>query len=207
MRERARLRMTEGTQVRFFEGGKMSMNVNGINGINNGSYMPVQKRESPKTGNTAPGFQNSFNGVHTLVMGGLCSRGLVDGGCVTVYKADGYSTENPIMRVVTRAADGQEYEQLVDPAKVDPASATRTEIDALAAYLVDEKKLDSMSALRVGAGAEKGTESFSTAFAEKKNYYAIAEEMMKMQYECHNLAGYASYQKILSAFDAFMDKD
>ena len=181
----------------------MSMNVNGIN---NGAYMPVQKRESPKTRNTAPGFQNSFNGVHTLVMGGLCSRGLADGGCVTVYKAEGYSAENPIMRVVTRAADGQEHEQLIDPAKVDPASATRTEIDALAAYLVDEKKLDSISALRIGAGAEKGTESFSTAFAEKKNFYAIAEEMMKMQYECHNLAGYASYQKILSAFDAFMDK-
>ena len=116
-----------------------------VNGINNGSYLPVQKRESPKTGNTAPGFQNSFNGVHTLVMGGLCSRGLADGGCVTVYKAEGYR-------------------------------------------------------------AEKGTESFSTAFAEKKNFYAIAEEMMKMQYECHNLAGYASYQKILSAFDGFMDK-
>ena len=107
----------------------MSMNVNGINGINNGSYMPVQKRESPKTRNTAPGFQNSFNGVHTLVMGGLCSRGLADGGCVTVYKAEGYSAENPIMRVVTRAADGQEHEQLIYPAKVDPASATRTEID------------------------------------------------------------------------------
>ena len=73
--------------------------------------------------------------------------------------------------------------------------------------MVDEKKLDSISALRVGAGAEKGTESFSTAFAEKKNFYAIAEEMMKMQYECHNLAGYVSYKKILSAFDAFMDKD
>ena len=102
----------------------MAMNVNGIN---NGAYMPVQKRESPKTRNTAPGFQNSFNGVHTLVMGGLCSRGLADGGCVTVYKAEGYSAENPIMRVVTRAADGQE--QLIDPAKVEPASATRTEID------------------------------------------------------------------------------
>lgn len=181
----------------------MSMNVNGIS---NGGYISVQKMGGPKTRNTSSGFQNSFNGVHTLVMGGLCSRGLADGGCVTVYKAEGYRAENPIMRVVTRAADGREPEQLVDPAKVDPVSATRTEIDALAAYLLDEKKLDSMSALRVGAGAEKGTESFSTAFAEKKNYYAIAEEMMKMQYDCHNLAGYASYQKILSAFDAFMDK-
>ena len=177
-----------------------------VNGINNGSYMPVQKRESPKTKNAAPDFQNSFNGVHTLVMGGLCSRGLADGGCVTVYKAEGYSVENPVMRVVTKAADGREYEQLADPAKEDPARATRREIDALAAYLVDEKKLDSMSALKMGAGAEKGTESFSTAFAEKKNYYAIAEEMMKMQYDCHNFAGYASYRKILSAFDAFMDK-
>ena len=182
----------------------MSMNVNGIN---NGAYMTVQKGRVPKLRNESSNFQNSFNGVHTLVMGGLCSRGLADGGCVTVYKAEGYSAENPIMRVVTRAADGQEHEQLIDPAKVDPASATRTEIDALAAYLVDEKKLDSISALRIGAGAEKGTESFSTAFAEKKNFYAIAEEMMKMQYECHNFAGYASYQKILSAFDAFMDKD
>ena len=53
-----------------------------VNGINNGSYMPVQKRESPKTGNAVPGFQNSFNGVHTLVMGGLCSRGLADMDCI-----------------------------------------------------------------------------------------------------------------------------
>jgi len=180
-----------------------------VNGLNSSSYMVnnnFRKRESARAGNSTPDFQNSFNGIHTLVMGGLCSRGLTDGGCVTVYKAEGYCAENPLMRVVTRAADGQEQEQFIDPAKVNPASATRTEIDALTAYLVDEKKLDSASALRVGAGAGRGTDNFSNASTEKKNFYALAEEMMKMQYGCHNFAGYASYKKMLSAFDVFMDK-
>ncbi len=75
----------------------MPMNVNGII---NGSYVPVQKGRVPKLRNGSSNFQNSFNGVHTLVMGGLCSRGLADGGCVTVYKAEGYSAENPIMRAI-----------------------------------------------------------------------------------------------------------
>ena len=35
-RGHGRFRMTEGLQIRFLEGGKMSMNVNGIN---NGAYM------------------------------------------------------------------------------------------------------------------------------------------------------------------------
>lgn len=180
-----------------------------INGLNSGNYMvnnTFQKKENTKIGNATSDFQNSFNGIHTLVMGGLCSRGLNDGGCVTVYKAEEYSAENPVMRVVTRSADGHELEQFIDPTKVNPKNATENEMSALTAYLVDEKKLDSVSALSVGAGAAKGTANVSNVSTEKKNFYALTEEMMKMQYACHNFAGYAAYKKILSAYDIFMNK-
>lgn len=183
------------------------MNVNGVSGAFYGVDPAVSNRRIAQAGNRASGFRNRFQGTFTLVMGGLSSRGLSDGGCTTVYKADGYSAEHPVMRVVTRSADGQEYEQMIDPTKVNPASATRTEIDALTAYLVDEKKLDSASAMRVGAGAGMGTDTFSGATMAKRNYYALAEEMMQMQYQCHNYAGYASYQKIAGAFAMFMGKD
>lgn len=181
-----------------------------VNGLNNGAYMvnnSLQKRESAKTGNATSDFQDSFRGIHTLVMGGLCSRGLNDGGCVTVYKAEEYSAENPIMRVVTKSADGREQEQFIDPLKVNPTSATENEMSALTAYLVDEKKLDSISALSVGAGVAKGTANVSNVFTEKKNFYALAEEMMKIQYACHNFAGYASYKNILSAYDILMNRN
>ena len=79
-------------------------------------------------------------------------------------------------------------------------------MSALTAYLVDEKKLDSVSALSVGAGAAKGTANVSNVSTEKKNFYALTEEMMKMQYACHNFAGYAAYKKILSAYDIFMNR-
>lgn len=110
------------------------------------------------------------------------------------------------MRVVTRSAEGQEYEQLIDPRKVNPASASRTEIDALTAYLVEEKKMDSASAMRVGAGAGMGKDTFASAATAKWNYDLLAREMMQMQYSCHNYEGYVSYQKIVSAFSAFINK-
>ena len=178
-----------------------------VTGLSNGSYRvndTLPQKDGVRTGKESTDFQNTFNGIHTLVMGGLSSRGLSDGGCVTVYKAEGYSSENPIMRVVTRAADGQEYEQFIEPTKVNPTGATENEMSALTAYLVEEKKLDSVSALGVGAGAAKGTANVSNVSTERKNFYALTQEMMKMQYDSRNFAGYALYKKILSAYDVFM---
>ena len=150
--------------------------------------------------------RNTFQGTHILVMGGLSSRGLIDSGCVTVYKAEEYSAENPIMRVVTRLADGQEYEQFIDPTKVNPTSATENEMSALLAYLVDEKQLNSIDTLGVGAGASISTDTVSSVATKKKNFYDLTEEMMKMQYNCHNYVGYASYKKVLNAFDVLMNR-
>ncbi len=125
-----------------------------VTGLNNGPYRVsdiLSQKDSVRTGKESTDYQNTFNVIHTLVMGGLSSRELSDGGCVTVYKAEGYSFENPIMRVVTKAADGQKFEQLIDPTKVNPTSATENEMFALIVYLVEEKKLDSVSAWGVGA--------------------------------------------------------
>lgn len=184
------------------------MNVNGLSNSSYGVQNVFSQKGNNKTGNVTSDFQNNFQGTCSLVLvsGGLMSRGLSDGGCTTVYKAEGYSAENPLMRVVTTSLNGQEYEQLIDPTKVNPASATRTEIDALTAYLVDEKKLDSVSALGIGAGAGIGTTTFSSASTVKENYCSLTEEMMKMQYNSHNYEGYLHYKKILSIFDALMLK-
>lgn len=181
-----------------------------VNGSSNNSYMVQNdffQKKNIKTGNTTLNFQDSFKGIPVLVKGGLWTRGLSDGGCSTVYKSEEYSEDNPLMRVVTTSIDGRTHEEIVDPTKVNPASATRTEIDALTAYLVHENKLDNLSAIGLGSGAGKGTTDFSSASTVKKNYYSLTEEMMKMQYNCHNYKGYLSYKKILSIFDTLMNKN
>lgn len=181
------------------------MNVNGLTSSHIVNTV-FSKKGNVGVRNTTTNFQTVFKGKHVLVKGGLSSRGLSDGGCVTVYKADETDAESKMMRVVTRTADGQKYEQLIDPTKVDPTNATENEMSALLAYLVDEKKLDSSSALGALAGPGKESLNVFKVATEKKNFYALAEEMMKIQYDCRNFASYVPRKKLLNAYDAFMNE-
>lgn len=179
----------------------------GVGNLNNAVIQNAQYQQSKVSSQSSQtDFHTVFKGRHVLVKGGLSSRGLSDGGCVTVYKADETDAESKMMRVVTRTAEGQKYEQLIDPTKVDPTNATENEMSALLAYLVDEKKLDSSSALGALAGPGKESLNVFKVATEKKNFYALAEEMMKMQYDCHNFASYTARKKLLNAYDAFMNE-
>ena len=150
---------------------------------------------------------SSYNGPYLLRMGGMVSRALSDGGNVTVYEAEGYSTENPMVKVVTTAADGQEYEQIIDPRTVDVSKATENEMLALNAYLVKEGKLDNnVFSSSVLSGPDLSDTDAPSAMNLKKNFLSNVKEMMEMQYNAHNLAGYAQYRKIWDVYNLFMGR-
>ncbi len=149
--------------------------------------------------------KDTYNGPFHLRMGGMVSRALSDGGNVTVYEADGYSAENPMVRVVTTSADGQEYEQIIDPRTVDVSKATENEMLALNAYLVREGKLDnSVYSSGVLSGAGLSNADTLSVMNLKQNFFINVKEMMEMQYNAHNLAGYAKYRKLYDVYDLFM---
>ena len=163
----------------------------GMTGVNRQSA----KRKNPVQNSTAA---SAYAGTFNLKIGGLASRALPDGSNVTVYKADSYTKDSPMLRVVTTSADGKESEQMIDPSKVNISNATEKEMFALSSYLVDEGKLDN-DVYKTGMFTD------SSVTDTKKNFADIIKELMDMQYNANNLSGYAKYNKILSAYD-FLEK-
>lgn len=99
------------------------MNVNGIGaaGYSVTGYMAGKNftNGAIQSSRANASEKSSYNGPYHLRMGGMVSRALSDGGNVTVYEADGYTSENPMVKVVTTSVDGQEHEQFIDPRTVD----------------------------------------------------------------------------------------
>lgn len=186
------------------------MNVNGIGTIGYPTAAYGIKRMQQNTveksfvGNAT---QSSFNGAYSLRMGGMVSRALSDGGNVTVYEADGYSSENPMVKVATTSVDGKEHEQFIDPRTVDISNATENEMLALNAYLVKEGKLDnSVYSSSVLSGANLSNANVTSVMNLKKNFFSNVKEMMEMQYNAHNYAGYVQYKKVWDTYNLFMDR-
>ena len=187
------------------------MYVNGLSSNFNVSKSIFQKREQIKSDKDIADFQkidstnNSYNGPYLLKMGGLVSRALDDGANVTVYKTDSYTAENPMLRLVITSADGNETEQLIDPRTVDISNATDNEMLALNAYLVEEGKLDnSVYTSSVLSGTSISEVDLLTASNLKKNFLDNVKQVMEMQYNAHNIAGYAQCRKILGVYNSFM---
>ena len=151
--------------------------------------------------------RSSYNGAYSLRIGGMVSRALSDGGNVTVYEADGYTSENPMVKVVTTSADGQEHEQFIDPRTIDISNATENEMLALNAYLVKEGKLDNnVYSSSVLSGSNLSNANVTSVMNLKKNFFSNVKEMMEMQYNAHNYAGYVQYKKMWDIYTLFMDR-
>jgi hypothetical protein len=141
-------------------------------------------------------------GTGVLKLGGLTSRALPGGANVTVYKADGYSAENPLLRVVTTDASGKQSEQSIDPRRVNPSNATEDELLALNAYLADTGTLDSKG-FQTGMGLLGGTSANPRGRVHpsvRRNFIAEASDWMVMQRNAGNLAGAARYGKLLDVY-------
>lgn len=187
------------------------MYVNGLSNSSNILKSILQKRDQIKSDKETTNVQmvdsvnNSYNGPYLLKMGGLVSRALDDGANVTVYKTDSYTEENPILRLVTTSADGNEIEQLIDPRTVDISNATDNEMLALNAYLVEKGKLDnSVYTSSVLSGTSISKVDLLSASNLKKNFLDNVKQVMEMQYNAHNIAGYTQCSKILGVYNSFM---
>ena len=176
-------------------GGNNEMNIGGLNAISSAmrSGFTGMRSQSTKRQNLVQNSTADFAYVGTLKIGGLASRALPDGSNVTVYKADSYTKDNPLLRVVTTLANGTESEQIIDPLKVDVSNATENEMFALNSYLVNEGKLND-DVYNTGMFTDSGVSD------TKKNFTDILKNLMDMQYKAHNISGYAKYNTILSAY-------
>ncbi len=184
-----------------------------INAINSSLDMArtvVKKREANQIGKTVvqtnDNINSFYNGPAYLRIGGLVSRALDKGANVTIYKSDSYTRENPMLRIVTTSADGEEKEQLIDPRTIDISNATQNEMLALNAYLVDQGKLDRSVPTSILTGADITPTDLAKASNFRSNFLDIAKEMMEMQYKAHNYSGYAIYSKMLGVYESFMER-
>jgi hypothetical protein len=141
------------------------------------------------------------SGHFNLKMGGEVSRALPGGANVTVYKADGYAADNPLMRILTTDANGRETEQMIDPRNVKPSNATEDEILALNAYLVEQGKLDN-TVYQTSILGFPGKNTGYNHFTERRNFISTVSELMLMQKNAHNMSGYAKYGKILDVYSS-----
>jgi hypothetical protein len=82
---------------------------------------------------------------------------------------------------------------------------TARQMLALNAYLVEIGKLDSsVYTSSVLAGTSVSKVDLSSASNFKKNFLNNIKEMMIMQYNAHNLDGYAQCRNILGVYNLFM---
>lgn len=188
-------------QVYYNLKGVKYMNINGLGNIRNYATQKLNQVNSGKTNDkfsVNPTKTSSGGGIH-LTIGGLASCGTADGTNVTVYKSDSYTADNPELKIVTTLPNGEKSEKVVNALDIDPSHATESEMLALHSYLVDSGKTDVDIS---HTGIIQGT----SISGEKMDYMAVLKELMMMQYNAHNLQGYAKYKDMLGVYDVFMDK-
>ena len=190
--------------------GMTQIMINAISGGLGITRTAIKNREQNQIGKAVVqtnDYTNSFyNGPAHLRIGGLVSRALDKGANVTIYKSDSYTEENPMLRIVTTSADGEEKEQLIDPRTIDISNATQNEMLALNAYLVDQGKLDGGVPTSILTGTDITPTDLAKASNLRSNFLDIARDMMEMQYKAHNYSGYAIYSKMLGVYESFMGR-
>lgn len=114
-----------------------------------------------------------------------------DGASFAIYKADGYSEENPLMTIKGVNQKGETYEQQVNPRTVDSTNASYAEIMAMNAYFVEIGELDVKD---MGA-----IERLSENDLEKSDYMTALRQSRDAQYDAGNIVGYHQASNVCNA--------
>ena len=156
-------------------------------------YTNSNSRAGKSTGaqNVKQGYQPSGNITLNWSDGAIFASGTPDGQSFSIYKADGYSADNPILNIKGTDKDGNSYEQQINPLTVDPSNASYTEMMAVNAYLVDIGKLD----VNDFAPFERPTDDD----LEKADYLTSLREWRDTQYSVGNMEGYHKAAKVCDA--------
>lgn len=111
------------------------------------------------------------------------------GESANVYRAEGYSEEQPLYRVKGIDKNGQEYEEIIDVSKVNPSNCSYREMLALNAHTGDksDRNFLTMSILK------DKTEGIS--YEEKADYLSKAYDLMAEMKSMGYWDGYLRYDK------------
>ena len=141
--------------------------------------------------NVQPGNQCSGGITLNWSDGAIFASGTPDGQSFSIYKADGYSADNPILNIKGIDKDGNSYEQQINPLTVDPENASYVEMMAVNAYLVDigELDVDDFTAF------ERPTDDD----LEKADYLKALREWRDTQYSVGNMVGYHKAANVCNA--------
>ena len=116
-------------------------------------------------------------------------------GSVTVYKPKDFDPSHPVYKVKAWDAEGNvTAERMVDVAEVDLNSADYLDMFAYSSHLADSGKCPDAQGAFIGANANYNSDSGYSYF-DKTDWLGIVRDMMQMQYDAGNLAGYAKYKQ------------
>lgn len=182
--------------------------VSGINEVNSGigyqNTSKVKKGQNAEENVKETSFSQqvmkctSAGGKKTM----LCQDALfsmasfVTGESVNVYKADGFSEENPVYLVKGIDSKGNEYEQTINVSDVNPNSCTFLELSVLNAH-VGAKGTDSFMQMAI-AHSRAGNNSFF----DRENYNKAVQENLK---DYRTMKAWDSYLRCNNWWQGIMD--
>lgn len=108
---------------------------------------------------------------------------------VNIYRADNYSKENPVYKIIGLDADGNKFEKEIDASKIDPRHCSYNELMVLSVekgHISDKERLHAV-AVRDKAGAE--------SLFDRKNYLTFIQAVMQDQMTMGNWSAFLSYRK------------
>lgn len=130
-----------------------------------------------------------------------------NGGNASAYYAEDFSEENPYIIVKGKDYNGVEYEERVDIKNVDPKNSSFIEMVALAAYMNDKGKLDSMNFLNVPDTINAGLRTpEKRSYFDKRDYISALENFKEMQLVNKNHESYLILGNQLNALYSWMDR-
>lgn len=115
---------------------------------------------------------------------------------VTVYEPKDFDSANPVYKVKAWDKDGNITERMVDISKVNPEDCDYIDMYAYSCY-AESKGCSSALSSFMGADADQyvsAGRTYSDLFTAK-DWVKAVRDMMQMQYDANNLAGYLDYKK------------
>lgn len=174
-------------------GNSLSTNALSLGGVSRNNLRNNCGAKFDKYMSVAQSTSMSYKNI-TLSINALFSCGNPSTGeTASVYRADEYTEDNPIMLVVGVDSNGKKYEQKVNPKEVNPRNASYIEMVALSTYMCK-------------AGLTNGTEPgvYAKDYFSKEDYLSALEDLTLCQLSSKNMQAYQYLSKKLLAYKDFI---
>lgn len=180
------------------------MIISGLNYVNRTSYNYKNSTEKKNINvkQTGVSEENNVTGYHLRIGSSgneaIAATGFADGSSLSVFKAEEYSDEEPVMLVKYWDKDGTLQESKVNAKEIKPDNATYIEMFALSAYYnekgISKDSVETFMTSNIGLDGTVKEQSYDTITA-KRNFMDQIKEWGQMQYNNGNLAGYQQFSK------------